>query len=85
MQWTADENLGDARNETIAIHGSLPDVDLFAWWCNSGGGGVAGIAYLGGLCRANTGLATSLNEYQSTAASAGFVSFDFDANVFKTE
>ena len=76
MQWTADDNIGDAKQESSAVQGSLPDVDLFAWWCNEGGGGTAGIAYVGGLCE-KTGSATSPNEYQSTAASAGFVSFLF--------
>ena len=75
MQWTADDNITDAKQETSAAQGSLPDVDLFAWWCNSGGGGVAGIAYVGGLCKTKSGVATSLNEYQNTASSAGFVSF----------
>ena len=78
MQWTADDNIGDAKLESSAVQGSLPDVDLFAWWCNSGGGSTAGIAYVGTVCNQN-GFATSLNEYQGTIAAAAYVSFCFVA------
>ena len=44
---------------------------MFAWWAASGGGGVAGIAFVGVLC---SPYHTSLNEKQSTAAGSGFVS-----------
>ena len=42
-----------------------------SWWCNSGGGGVAGIAFIGGLCSSYN---TNLNEYWSTQSGAAFVS-----------
>ena len=74
MKWTADDNIGDAKDETKANQGSLPDVDLFSWWCDAGGGSVAGIAYVGTLCNQN-GYATSLNEYQGSTAAAAYVSF----------
>ena len=73
MQWTADNNIGDARATTASHQGSLADVDLFAWWCNNGGGSTAGIAYVGTVCNQN-GFATSLNEYQGTTAAAAYVS-----------
>ena len=76
MQWTADDNIQDAKAETSAVQGSLTDVDLFAWWCNNGGGSTAGIAYVGTLCNSN-GYATSLNEYQGTTAAAAYVSLLF--------
>ena len=71
MQWTADDNIEDAAQETSAAHSSLPDVDLFAWWCNEGGGGVAGIAFVGALCSSYN---INLNEYWSSQSGAAFVS-----------
>ena len=75
MQWNADDNIADAAKESFAAQGSLPDVGLFAWWCNSGGtSNVAGRAYLGTLCN-KKGMATSINEYQGSAAFGGYVRF----------
>ena len=74
MQWNAGDNLKDARKETSAVEDSLPDVDLFAWWCNHGGGRTAGKAYVGRLCD-KKGWATSICEYQGNPAGAGYVSF----------
>ena len=67
--WTADNNIGDARQATEDA--GLTGVSTMSWFCNWGGGGVAGIAYLGTLCgRYNT----NLNEASSNKAVSGFVS-----------
>ena len=73
VSWTADYNLGDAVEEVQTIQSTMPDVDLFAWWCDYGGGSTAGIAYVGTLCD-SWGFGTSLNEYQSSISSAAYVS-----------
>ena len=44
-----------------------------SWWCNAGGGGVAGIAWVGTLCSGG-GYNTNLNEKQWSPAGSGFVS-----------
>ena len=44
-----------------------------SWWCDNGGGGVAGIAFVGALC---TSYNTNLNEKQRSAAESGFVSWN---------
>ena len=44
-----------------------------SWWCDAGGGGVAGIAFVGALC---TSYNTNLNEKQRSAAESGFVSWN---------
>ena len=70
VTWYADDNIYDARtasNENSGTH----NPDVFAWWSASGGGGVAGIAFVGALC---SSYHTSLNEKQSSAAGSGFVS-----------
>ena len=46
-----------------------------SWFSASGGGGVAGIAWVGTLCMKHKGYMTNLNEKQRTAAATGFVSF----------
>ena len=46
-----------------------------SWFSASGGGGVAGIAWVGTLCIKQGGYMTNLNEKQRTAAATGFVSF----------
>ena len=43
-----------------------------SWFCENGGGGVAGIAFVGSLCGSYN---TNLNERQWSAAGTGFVSF----------
>ena len=70
--WTADDNLNDARMATHAA--GLRGGTLMSWFCDSGGGGVAGIAFIGGLCKWR-GYNTNLNEKQRTVAADGFVSF----------
>ena len=70
VTWTADDNLYDANDATTAA--GLDGVDVFSWWCNDGGGGTAGIAWLGTLC--NSPYNTNLNEKQWSAAGSGFVS-----------
>ena len=44
-----------------------------SWWCNQGGGGTAGIAYVGTLCMGD-GYNTNLNEGDSSKAVSGYVS-----------
>ena len=44
-----------------------------SWFCDAGGGGTAGIAFLGTLC-VSGGWNTNLNERQWSAAGTGFVS-----------
>ena len=65
----------DANAATQAAIDSGVEADVFSWWCNSGGGGVAGIAWLGTLCNSyGNGYNTDLNEKQWSAADSGFVS-----------
>ena len=47
-----------------------------SWWCNQGGGGTAGIAYVGTLCMGD-GYNTNLNEGDSSKAVSGYVSLRF--------
>ena len=46
-----------------------------SWFCEAGGGGVAGIAFVGSLCGSYN---TNLNERQWSAAGTGFVSSSKD-------
>ena len=71
VTWTADDNIYDARDASNALGGS--GVDTMSWWCDNGGGGVAGIAFVGALC---TSYNTNLNEKQRSAAESGFVSWN---------
>jgi len=66
--WTADDNIYDARDATNAA--GLSGVDTMSWWCNAGGGGTAGIAFVGALCSSYN---TNLNEKQWSVAGSGFV------------
>jgi hypothetical protein len=75
--WTADDNIYDARDATNAL--GLDGVDVMSWWCESGGGGTAGIAFVGALCSSYN---TNLNEKQQNAAGSGFVSTDQNNYVF---
>ena len=45
--------------------------NTMSWFCEAGGGGVAGIAFVGSLCGSYN---TNLNERQGSAAGTGFVS-----------
>ena len=47
-----------------------------SWFVAKGGGDIAGMAWLGTLCRIDKGLMTNINEKQRTAAKTGFVSFN---------
>ena len=67
--WNADTNLKDAQRATNQAN--LRGVTTTSWWCDTGGGGVAGMAYVGCLCNS---CATNLNEYQNTQSGSGFVS-----------
>merc|ERR1712038_1143565 len=69
VTWTADDNIYDARDASNANSGAA-NPDMFAWFCSSGGGGVAGIAFVEALCSTYH---TSLNEKQHSAAGSGFV------------
>ena len=71
VSWTADKNVEDARDATKAA--DLSGVDIMSWWCNNGGGAVAGIAYKGALC-ADDGYNINLNEKQYSTAASGYVS-----------
>merc|ERR1712150_334583 len=66
--WTADENLDDAT--TATNEANLDGVDTMSWWCNDGGGTVAGIAFVGTLCSSYN---TNLNEKRGSLAASGFV------------
>ena len=79
MKWTADDNIYDARDASNALGGR--GVDTMSWWCDAGGGGVAGIAFVGALC---TSYNTNLNEKQWSAAGSGFVSWNGILNGFKS-
>ena len=68
--WTADDNLSQA---TAASAASGADVTAFSWFVNQGGGGVAGIAWVGTLCM-HSGYNTNLNEAYSSLAVSAFVS-----------
>ena len=78
--WTADDNIYDARDATNAA--DLSGVDTMSWWCDAGGGGVAGIAFVGALC---TSYNTNLNEKQWSAAGSGFVSWNEIMNSFDSD
>ena len=69
--WTADENLSQATAASAAA--GLNDVTAFSWFVNQGGGGVAGIAWVGTLCM-HSGYNTNLNEAYSSQAVSAFVS-----------
>ena len=72
-RWTADDNLDNASAATVQA--GLSGVTTMSWFSASGGGGVAGIAWVGTLCMKHKGYMTNLNEKQRTAAATGFVSF----------
>ena len=73
-RWTADNSIRSAKSATSAAKGNGITADTFSWFCNSGGGGVAGIAYLGTLCDEH-GWNVNLNERQWSNAATGFVSY----------
>ena len=54
-------------------NGEFSDITAMSWWCNQGGGGTAGIAYVGTLCMGD-GYNTNLNEGDSSKAVSGYVS-----------
>jgi len=72
-RWTADDNINDASAATNAA--GLSGVTTMSWFAAAGGGGVAGIAWVGTLCLTYNGIGymTNLNEKQRTAAATGFV------------
>ena len=70
--WTADDDLYKAKQETS--NANLNGVDTMSWWCDKGGGSVAGMAYVGSLC---SDRGVNLNEYQYTTSASGFVSIVF--------
>ena len=72
VSWYADNNIWDAERASLAAYNSGKVADTYSWWCNSGGGKTAGIAFRGTLCRTQ-GSNTNLNEMQETVAASGFV------------
>ena len=66
--WTADDYLGESDDATDSL--GLNEVDVMSWWCDNGGGRIAGKAYLGRLC---TSLSTNIIEKQDSVADSGFV------------
>ena len=68
--WTSDDNLGDAR--TFSKNTGITGVTTFSWWTAYGGGGVAGMAWVGTLCHSNY-YGTNINEKMSTAAQSAYV------------
>ena len=73
--WYADNNINEAKQATKEAedNGEFSDVTAMSWWCNQGGGGTAGIAYVGTLCMGD-GYNTNLNEGDSSKAVSGYVS-----------
>ena len=69
--WFADNNIKEAKQATKDAQ--LSGVTAMSWWCNQGGGGTAGIAYVGTLCMGD-GYNTNLNEGDSSKAVSGYVS-----------
>ena len=76
--WYADNNINEAKQATKEAedNGEFSDVTAMSWWCNQGGGGTAGIAYVGTLCMGD-GYNTNLNEGDSSKAVSGYVSLRF--------
>ena len=72
VTWYADDNIWQAETASRSAYNSGKIADTYSWWCNSGGGPTAGIAFRGTLCRM-TGSNTNLNEMQDTVAASGFV------------
>jgi len=69
--WTADNDIWQAKLESnIAARENGIIADTYSWFCNRGGGGVAGVAFVAELCNHR---AVNLNERQRTYASSGFV------------
>ena len=60
----------------------MSGVTAMSWWCNSGGGGTAGIAYVGTLCMGD-GYNTNLNEGDSSKAVSGYVSSPIFIHMYK--
>ena len=69
--WTADDNIYDAFGQTNVAKRAGIHADTYSWFCNRGGGGVAGIAFVGSLCG---NMNQNLNERQRNDAASGFVS-----------
>ena len=59
----------------------MSGVTAMSWWCNQGGGGTAGIAYVGTLCMGD-GYNTNLNEGDSSKAVSGYVSFPVFIHIY---
>ena len=70
MTWNA-RNIDDAKDATREAN--LSGVTVMSWWCKEGGDSVAGIAFLGALCKPD-GLNTNINEGYDSKATSGFVS-----------
>ena len=79
--WTADDNIQEASKATSDA--GLSGVTAMSWFCNQGGGGVAGIAWVGTLCM-GSGYNTNLNEAYSSQSVSGFVSSIVDRLLFNS-
>ena len=73
VTWYADDNIWQAESASLSAYNSGKIADTYSWWCKSGGGNTAGIAFRGTLCRTQ-GSNTNLNEMQATVAASAFVS-----------
>ena len=71
--WTADNDIWQAKLESNIARENGIIADTYSWFCNRGGGGVAGVAFVAELCNRR---AVNLNERQRTYASSGFVSYE---------
>ena len=69
QRWCADNNLGDAKEETKA---SGIKAATFSWFTAVGCGDFAGYASVGKLCEVD-GSNTNINEKSETAVQSAFV------------
>ena len=79
VHWNA-RNIDDAK--TATRDANLNGVTVMSWWCKEGGDGVAGIAFLGTLCKGD-GLNTNINEADDRMAASGYVSSRYSTNYTK--
>ena len=78
QRWCADNNLGDAKEETKA---SGITATSFSWFTAHGCGSTSGKAYVGTLCLSSRGWNTNINEKSRTAVQSGYVSIWNSTNI----
>ena len=71
--WTAEKDIWQAKFESNIARENGIIADTYSWFCDRGGWGVAGVAFVAELCNVN---AVNLNERQRTYAASGYVSFE---------